>query len=280
MQQISRRTFLSWSTTMLASMAVSGCGSPTTPPPTATSLPTAKPFATVDLAQIKEITMSIPLPENTPYYDYVNWLFTEAFKRLGIKFILKTYPLARCSEEVNLEQVDGEVGRIYEFTANGTNPNHLRVEATSLTWETVIYAVKANLKVESWQSLKTNNYRVGYPRGNKRAGDMLTGLIAPDKLVVVDEGDEQGFKMLLADRFDIFIANGGKYTNEVMLQTVAFKGKGIYETGVLETMPLYPYLHKKYATLAPKLAATIKEMESEGLMKQYAQDIIKKYGLE
>ncbi|GEM_PF-4720037 len=31
--QISRRTFLSWSTATLASMAVSGCGSPATPAP-------------------------------------------------------------------------------------------------------------------------------------------------------------------------------------------------------------------------------------------------------
>ncbi len=34
MHQISRRTFLSWSTTMLAGMVVSGCGSPA---PTATT---------------------------------------------------------------------------------------------------------------------------------------------------------------------------------------------------------------------------------------------------
>ncbi len=282
MQQISRRTFLNWSTATLASLAVSGCGSPTTPPPTATPVPTptVKPFATVDISQIKEITLATPLPENTPYYDFSNWLFTEAFKRLGLTYIQKAYPPARATESVNLELVDGEVGRIYEFTSNGANPNHLRVEVVIIKWETIAYAVKPNLKVDSWQSLKGTDYRVGYNRGMKRSVDMLTSLVAPDKLVVVDEGDEQGFKMLLANRFDIYISGLGRYNNQVILQTEAFKGKGIYEAGVVEAILIYPYLHKKYVALSPKLAAVIKDMEAEGLMKQYEQDIIKKYGLE
>jgi hypothetical protein len=266
-------------------MAVNGCSSSATPPSTpliaATPAATAaKPFATVDTAQIKEFTIAIFPQENSPTYSFEQLVFTEAFNRLGIKLTLKIYSLARATEAVNAEEVDGEATRIYEFTANGAHPNHVRVDTPLMSWEWLAYTTKPGIKVEGWQSLKDTAYRVGYSRGVKKSEIGLMGVVPPDKLLAIDDLDEQGsFKMLLADRFDIYVSSGGRYVSEAQLQTADFKGKGIYEAGVLDKVMMYLYVRKKYADLAVKLAATMKAMEAEGLMKQYDEQVKKKYGL-
>jgi len=38
---------------------------------------------------------------------------------------------------------------------------------------------------------------------------------------------------------------------------------------MMEEFALYPFLHKKHANLAPKLAEVLKQMKAEGLFGQY-----------
>jgi polar amino acid transport system substrate-binding protein len=43
-------------------------------------------------------------------------------------------------------------------------------------------------------------------------------------------------------------------------------------------VPTYPYLHRKHADLAPRLAAVLKQMKSEGLIKAYRLQVERDLG--
>jgi len=49
--------------------------------------------------------------------------------------------------------------------------------------------------------------------------------------------------------------------------------------GVMESAPTYPYLHKKHASLAPKMAEIIKTMKTEGLIEKYRIEVDKEFGI-
>ena len=44
-------------------------------------------------------------------------------------------------------------------------------------------------------------------------------------------------------------------------------------------LSLYPYLHQKNAALAPRLAAALKQMKTEGLIDRYRVDAERELGL-
>ena len=65
--------------------------------------------------------------------------------------------------------------------------------------------------------------------------------------------------MLASNRIGIFIGVSGAIDS--ILKEEEFKDKIIYNTGALGTLPLYPYLNKKYAHLAKPLASVLKQMK-------------------
>ena len=55
-----------------------------------------------------------------------------------------------------------------------------------------------------------------------------------------------------------------------------FRSEDIQDVGTIRKLiqlgaaiPTYPYIHKKHAALAPRLAAALKQMKSEGLIETY-----------
>jgi len=52
-----------------------------------------------------------------------------------------------------------------------------------------------------------------------------------------------------------------------------FDGSKVRIAGTMQTIPLYPYLHKRHSELAPQLAGAIKEMKAAGLIEEYRSKI-------
>ena len=233
---------------------------------------------TANPTSAKTLTIVVSSPENTPYYDWSLLVFTEAFKRAGATYVQKVFPSARATLEVAQGRVDGEASRIYEFTDNGDNPNHLRVEAVVMNWEWLVYTAKPDIKINGWASLKGKNYKVAYVRGTKKVSDNLAGLIDPANVTELID-NINGFRMLLLGRFDLFISSGELNCKQLLIGD-EFRGKGIYKAGVVDSAPLYLYLNKKHAAIAPKIAKALNDMRAEGLMEAYTQKIEQKYGLQ
>ncbi len=208
MHQINRRTFLSWSTTMLASLAVSGCGSPTTPKVTPTTAVTiVEPTATPEVVTTLNFTTGIET--NTQDFRLRELILVEAIRRLGLKGKLTSYPYNHAIELVDQGKADGDMGRIYNFNEKGDHPNYLRVEEPFQDLSIVGFAIKEGIELNGWNSLKDKGDRVAYHRGHRNSELNLPKVMTEDKLVQVDSM-EQGLNMLSVGRFDIYVASNLK----------------------------------------------------------------------
>jgi len=208
--------------------------------------------------------MVTAVERDTPLFDFANLVLTEAFQRNGIKFKLEAVPALRAIELVNTGVADGDAFRIYEF--GEANPNYFRIEEPYYSLDFVGFAAKPDIQLDGWASLKEGHYRVGYRAGVKKMEDNLVGFIDEDKLITVPGDATEGFKMLTAGRFDVFVT-----TPEAVALIQSNNFKDVYNAGVLDATLIYPYLHKKHANLAPQIAATIKEMKEEGLLERYRE---------
>jgi hypothetical protein len=46
----------------------------------------------------------------------------------------------------------------------------------------------------------------------------------------------------------------------------------------IASVPTYPYLYRKHADLAPRLAAVLKQMKAEGLLAEYRKQVERESG--
>jgi ABC-type amino acid transport substrate-binding protein len=196
-------------------------------------------------------------------------------------FSLKSYPPKRGAELVTQGQADGDTGRIYQFNQSGNYPNHVRVEEWISENAVTVFAVDSSMTLNDWETLEGKNYRVGYRRGIRNIGTKLSEVVESDNIVLFDTY-EQGLKMLATGRIDMLLSGD----NSLFIDKLLAKGRlddvdvsSIKNLGALETIKVYPYLHKRHADLAPKLAETIREMKAEGLMEQYTIQAMQEYGL-
>jgi hypothetical protein len=264
---ITRRQFLQGSSISLLALFATGCNPLAQPESSPTVV--AETATTALASEVTEVTFVIGAPPEESYYQLANLTLTEAFRRNNIKFQLKYYPAKRAAEMVETGQADGEAARVYDFAQAGNYPNHLRVEEPYIEVTVMGLAVKAGIKVEGMDSLKNTGYNVSYRRGNKVLETGLPKVVAQEQIIAVDT-HEQGLRMLVVGRTELYFASNEIYA---ISQTDEFKTAGIKNVGVLYSTVLYPYLHKRYIALAPKLAETLHQMKIEGLIKQYEEQV-------
>lgn len=211
--------------------------------------------------------------------DYIGkWsrqVYTEIFRRMDLKVEFKQYPAKRASMEAEAGNVDGELGRPYQYLSGHTNL--IRVEETVFFLNFYVFTAQTSIpELNGWDSLKGKNYRVGYIRGIRTVESNLPKVVGKENLSDVTE-PAQGLKQLISGRTDLFVdEESGVLT---LLQTPEFKESKIRSVGLMESSPLYPYLHKKHAALAPKMAEVIKAMKTEGLIEKYRVMVDKEFGI-
>jgi polar amino acid transport system substrate-binding protein len=188
-------------------------------------------------------------------------IYSEAFRRLDLTLELRTYPALRSSVEAAADKVDGEVLRAYHYAA--LHPNLVRVEQPVLAVTMVGFALDRAIELNGMDSLAGKNYRIELRAGYPVFKAQLETVLASEKLSVVTES-ELGFRKLLAGRTDIYI-EVDEYA-QPLLAAEPFKGRGIRAAGVVATVPLYGYLNKRHAGLAPRLAQALKEMHDTGVI--------------
>lgn len=212
-------------------------------------------------------------PESTYAGKLWRLVHTEIFKRLGIKVEFRDYPPKRAGIETDAGNADGQPGRIYQYAAE--HPNLIRVEEAIFSLNFSVFAVQPSIpQLNGWDSLK--GYRVGYIRGIRVAESNLSKSVGNIKLSDVTE-PVQGLKQLISGRTDLFVdEEAGILT---LLKTSEFKDSKIRVAGVMQSEPMYPYLHKKHAALAPKMTGIIKVMKAEGLIEQYRIAVEKEFGI-
>jgi hypothetical protein len=221
------------------------------------------PFQAVSAAET--FTMAFfETPEKEPLLRFAELVYIEAFQRLGLEFTYAVYPQKRCGVLVNAGEVDGEPGRVGNH--NQTFPNLIRVEEPIVEVKMAAFAIDPSISLDGWESLQGTTYNVEYIIGGTDTEDNLPKFVDPERLSKVATV-EQALKKLRAGRTDIFI-----HAEELVLsvlRTEEFKDSGIVKVGLMQDHSAYPFLYKKHADIAPKLAAVLKQMKAEGLYAQY-----------
>jgi polar amino acid transport system substrate-binding protein len=212
------------------------------------------------------ITLSADQDETTYAGRWVWLIYTEAFKRLDLDFKLSANPMIRQSIMADAGQLDGEVARVYGY--GDTHPNLVRVEEPVLDLAFSLYSANPALRAQRLEDLSVGNWRGEFRRGVGVCEKVLKEIFPAERLSDVTTS-EQGAKKLLADRTDIYCDNEvsmARVLHSREIKNVASIRK-LFSLG--SPIPTYPYLHKKHAQLAPRLAATLKKMKEEGLMETY-----------
>lgn len=191
-------------------------------------------------------------------------IYDEAFRRLRIKVEFRVFPKKRCSMMANKGKVDGEPARVVNY--NERFGNLVRVGESPVSIDFVAYSVNPAIRISSWEDLRGKGYRINYNRGSKRSHEKLTALISEEKPRALNK-DIQGLGKLLKKRIDIYV--GVSLSVAPLLYLDEFRQGGVRSAGVLESLPVHAFLHKRHEKLAPILSDALKKMKQEGLVEEY-----------
>lgn len=211
--------------------------------------------------------------ENLAVFKYGELIYTEAFKRLGYDFSYEVFPPKRASHLVSIGQFDGDPARIAGYGSNF--PNLIMVNESVLNLKFLAITGDPKIKISGWEDFRNTDYNIEYYHGIVLVKKMLSKF-APKERVTAIYDHALTYKKLLAGRVQIFIDISDRAVP--MLASPEYKDTGLRVAGVVHETIAYPYLHKRHVDLAPKLAAVLKQMKSEGLFQKFmmqAQNSVK-----
>ncbi|MEW6163426.1 MAG: hypothetical protein AB1642_00045 [Pseudomonadota bacterium] len=202
-------------------------------------------------------------------------IYHEVFKRLRLPLQLEHYTLARRSALVEEGMADGEVSRIHTYGDN--RPHLVRVEESVADFSFALFAANPAARLERLEDLGTSSYLVEYRRGILLCENTLKKWVPAERISDVPT-QQQGLKKLLAGRTDLYCDLEAFVRQE--LASPEFKDAAPVRKliGVGKAVPTYPYLNKKHAALAPRMAAVIKQMKAEGLIEAYRRQVERDLG--
>lgn len=180
----------------------------------------------------------------------------EAYKPLGINITVQRLQGKTALEYADSGKVDGEVQRIDGINRTFTNLVQVPIPVNYL--QGAAFSKRYSFPIKGWFSLKP--YRVGIVRGILFAEQGTQGMD-----VKVAETYEELVTML--DRGEVDVAVMPRINGLVAIKN--HRTKDIKELeGVLETLFLYHYLHKKNEHLVKKLEKELKRMLQDGTTKR------------
>lgn len=209
---------------------------------------------------------------------WVAMIYTEAFKRLGVPLLIdNSDTLKRRGIQADEGAIDGEASRVHGYGA--THPNLIRVEESVLDLTFGLYTASPTLRLQRLEELPATSLLGEYRRGIGVCENAMKSLFPPERLSDVAT-EQQGLKKLLAERTDLYCDL--EISVQSVLHSPEFKGvtkvRKVIDIG--KSVPTYPYLYKKHAELALRLAATLKQMKAEGLIEAYRLQVGRELGWE
>ena len=182
-------------------------------------------------------------------------VMTEAYRRMGIEISVAEYPGKRALLYANLGETDGELFRIAGIEERYRNL--IRVPVVINRLDGMVYTKGMHFPVDGWESLRP--YRVGVRRGilySEKGTSGMGPFVANSYEGLFDALDKGVVDLAVMPR-----VNG--LANWEKLQTMGIR---MLEPPV-HSEPMYHYLHKRHAELAPALTKALRQMEEEGLIQ-------------
>jgi len=203
--------------------------------------------------------------ENSSYATISKLVLKVAYDRLGIEIHVIDLPAERAIVMSNTGRVDGELYRIKNIHHKYKNLIMVPIEIGIL--EGMAITKNKSLSIDGWDKL--SSHRVCIRRGVKFSEEGTRKYkVRPVTF------NAQLFDMLAKNRCDVITI--ARITSIPLVVSFVKKNNTQLYERVLQTYPLYHYLHKKNAHLLPKLVKVLKNMKKEGLISKIRSEFISK----
>jgi len=222
----------------------------------------------------ERIVMSITMdPERTPTGRLMLLVYREALRQAGVDLEYHYYPPLRGTVLAKVGRTDGEIGRGVEY--GPAHPELVRVEESATGITVAAFTMDPAITLRGWGDLHGTAYRVGYSTGHLLFKYRLEAALPESSLAVVND-TRQGLMNLALGQTKVYV---DLYDDVApLLVGDKYRYAGIHLAGVMEKPPLYAYLGKKYAHLAPRLAAILKAMRSDGTLARCQAEVDAAFG--
>ncbi len=220
--------------------------------------------------------MGLDHEESTLAGKWLRRIYAEAFRRLEMPVTFVVYPTARLSVMLERGEVDGEAQRALAYAA--AHPDLVRVDESVTDGQFALFVANPRVQLGRLEDLPTTRLRAQYRRGVMVCEEALKAWQPAERLFDVTN-TEQGLRNLLEGPSDFFHCDT-ELSVASTLRTGPFRGvTSIRKLLVLnESAPLYPYLHRRNAALAPRLAAVLRQMKAEGVIVRLRRDVERELG--
>ncbi|MFP6869955.1 MAG: hypothetical protein VCE91_11520 [Nitrospinota bacterium] len=123
-------------------------------------------------AETKSLTLVYPQEKNVFHEAAAAAIIREAYEKLGIQLIYKTYPAERALRTSNQGRADVELVRIKGIDKKYTNL--IRIPVSHVQAEQMAFGKSGGIKINGWESLKP--YKIVFHRGYKVAEQNTIGM--------------------------------------------------------------------------------------------------------
>ncbi len=189
-------------------------------------------------------------------------ILRKAYARLGYAVEISRYPAEVALRLADAGREDGEVQRINGLSKH--YPNLVQLHPAINYIEAAVFSAGRDIPLDGWSSLQP--YRVGVMRGIKFAEFNTRGM---NRTLV---GDYTAlFQMLGEGRYDVAVSP--RMMGILELKRLGTTGISPVEPP-LERFPVFHYIHRSRAELAPKLEVVFQSMQETGELTAIRQQVI------
>lgn len=213
----------------------------------------APPVVASEPTLVPSNPMAPPLT-NAKGTGFIDQLLQEAARRVGAHVRLVSLPAERGLVNANAGIEDGDSNRIAGLER--AYPNLIRVPEKNMDMQFMAFTRQADFTLDQgWRSLSGRS--VGIIKGWKI---LERNLPAAAEVTVVKDA-EQLFQLLAHRRVEVVLYAqhlGQAQARQLGLNDVLIAGPP------LTTQEMFVYLHKKHASLVPRLAEALRQMKADG----------------
>ena len=225
----------------------------------------AVPTSDVRSQPTRPLVLATDQPESTYEGKWQRRAYEEAFKRLGVSIEVITMPAQRGTVMVDSGAVDGQFLRVFAYA--DAHPEQVRVEEPIYDVLLGLWVSKPSLNLSRVADLAATTWSGIYRRGVELCERSLSRVVPAERLSSISTEDV-GLRMLLAGRVDFYCEL------DASVQNTLFRPEFKDVTSIRQLLtlgspiPLYPYLNRKNAELATRLAVVLRQMKAEGMLER------------
>ncbi len=199
-------------------------------------------------------------PEHSGFLDVIA---AEAFRRVGVEIRLVKLPAERALLLANDGLEDGELTRIAGL--NKKYPNLVRVREKLIDWDFAAFSKDTSIPA-SFTVIR--HHSVGLIKGWKIYERAMAGA---GRVTTVDD-PEQLFRLLDLDRIKVALYE--RRMGLALIQKQGYRHIRVIEPP-LTKRPMYIYLNKRYAKLAPQLTEALRALKRDGFYQRiYSEKLL------